>query len=94
MRFEVASTAATAEVRYGSNSDSDVDLDDQRMPFAVEVTVPTDTGYVYVDGSDYGSSGGDSTLRCRVYVNDVLVGEELSHRGCIVGVNVASVFTS
>ncbi len=91
VRFDIASTGATGEVRYGSNSDADVDLRNQRMPFAVEVTVPRNTGYVFVEGSDY-SGGAGTTMRCRVYVNDALVAEQLSSRGCIVGISISSVF--
>lgn len=94
VRFDVASSAGTGRVTYGSNSDADVDLRDQRLPFAVEVTVPTDSGYVFVLGSADGSAGESTTLRCRVYVNDVLVKEQLARSSCIAGVSMATVFGS
>ncbi len=94
VRFDVASSAGTGDVNYGSNSKADVHLADQRMPFAVEVTVPRDTEYAFILGSDYGRTGADTTMRCRVYVNEVLVVEQLSRSSCIAGVNLRSVFGS
>lgn len=88
LRLEVSATSPTADVSYGTSSDDDVDLDDQRMPYAVEVDVPTSTGYVSV----LGNPSEDATVQCRLWINGVLAAQEVSSSICITGLSIRSYF--